>query len=194
MHYRTTRAQLGQVFRCFPFLLRFKYFSDILRTSGWTPDVRLCAMAVAFLHYQTTHAQFSQVFRCFPFITFHLSFFQICFHSYLAYLISDISRGTCKHKLRLGRPSRLPSVFINFETDPRLCSSSQTFFSCINESESLTSNSARTSVQTSTQASTRTSISIHHSPTLHPYPSLSNNLLPHPTDPAPCYFLQFPPA
>ena len=70
--------------------------------------------------------------------------------------------------------------------DPRLCSSSQTFFSCIDESESLTSNSA--------QASTRTSISIHHSPTLHPYPSLSNDLLPHPTHPAPCYFPQFPPA
>ena len=31
----------------------------------------------------------------FPFITFHLSFFQIYFHRYLAYLISDISRGTC---------------------------------------------------------------------------------------------------
>ena len=30
-----------------------------------------------------------------PFITFHLSFFQIYSHSYLAYLISDISRGTC---------------------------------------------------------------------------------------------------
>ena len=31
----------------------------------------------------------------FPFITFHFSFFQIYFHCYLAYLISDISRGTC---------------------------------------------------------------------------------------------------
>ena len=31
----------------------------------------------------------------FPFITSHLSFFQIYFHSYLAYLISDISWGTC---------------------------------------------------------------------------------------------------
>ena len=31
----------------------------------------------------------------FPFITFHLSFFQIYFHSYLAYLISDISQGIC---------------------------------------------------------------------------------------------------
>ena len=101
------------------------------------------------------------------------------------------------YKLRLGRPSRLPSMFINFEMDPRLCSPSQTFFSCIDESESLTSNSARMSIRTSTQASTRTSISIinyHHSPTLHPYPSMSNDLLPHPTDPAPCYFLQFPPA
>jgi hypothetical protein len=27
----------------------------------------------------------------FPFMMFHLSFFQIYFHSYLAYLISDIS-------------------------------------------------------------------------------------------------------
>ena len=33
LHYRTTRAQLSRVFRCFPFLLQFKYFSDILRTS-----------------------------------------------------------------------------------------------------------------------------------------------------------------
>ena len=31
----------------------------------------------------------------FLFIMFHLSFFQIYFHSYLAYLISDISQGTC---------------------------------------------------------------------------------------------------
>ena len=30
------------------FLLRLKYFSDILRTSGRTPDVQLCAMAMAF--------------------------------------------------------------------------------------------------------------------------------------------------
>ena len=98
------------------------------------------------------------------------------------------------YKLRLGRPSRLPSVPINFETDPHLCSSSQTFFSCIDKPESLTSNSTRTSVWTSAQASTRTSISTHHSPTLYPYPSLSNDLLPHPTNPAPCYFPQFPPA
>ena len=97
------------------------------------------------------------------------------------------------YKLRLGRPSRLPSMFINFETDPHLCSSSQTFFSCINESESLTSNSARTSIRMSTRVSTWTSISIHHNPTLHPYPSLSNDLPPHPTSPAPCYFPQFPP-
>ena len=88
LHYRTTCAQLSQVFRCFPFLLRFKYF-------WYTADVRLCAMAAVFLHYQTTRAQFGRMFRCFPFITFHLSFFQIHFHSYLAYLISDISRGTC---------------------------------------------------------------------------------------------------
>ena len=75
----------------FSFLLRLKYFSDILWTSGRTPDVGLCTMATAFFHYRTTRTQFGRVFRCFPFITFHLSFFQIDFHSYLAYLISDIS-------------------------------------------------------------------------------------------------------
>ena len=67
LHYRTTRAQLGRVVWCFPFLLRFKYFSDILRTSGQTPDVRICAMAVAFLYYRTTRAQLGRVFRCFSF-------------------------------------------------------------------------------------------------------------------------------
>jgi hypothetical protein len=72
----------------FSFLLQLKYFSD-------TADIQLCAMAMVFFHYRTTCAQFGQVFRCFPFITFHLSFFQIYFHSYLAYLISDISWGTC---------------------------------------------------------------------------------------------------
>ena len=50
-----------------PFLLRFKYFSDILRTSGRTPDVRICAMATAFLYYQTTCTQLGRVFRCFSF-------------------------------------------------------------------------------------------------------------------------------
>ena len=48
LHYRTPCTQLGQVSRCFPFLLQLKYFSDILRTSGRTPDVRPCAMATAF--------------------------------------------------------------------------------------------------------------------------------------------------
>ena len=33
LHYRTPHTQLGQVSRCFPFLLQLKYFSDILRTS-----------------------------------------------------------------------------------------------------------------------------------------------------------------
>ena len=51
----------------FSFLLQLKYFSDLLQMSGWTPDVRLCAMAVAFFHYRTTCAQFGQVFRCFSF-------------------------------------------------------------------------------------------------------------------------------
>ena len=40
----------------FSFLLWLKYFSDIPRTSGRTPDVRLCAMATAFFHYRTTCA------------------------------------------------------------------------------------------------------------------------------------------
>ena len=44
-----------------------QYFSDILRMSGRTPDVRLCAMAAAFLYYRTTCAQLGQVFRCFSF-------------------------------------------------------------------------------------------------------------------------------
>ena len=61
LHYRTPRTQLGQVSRCFPFLLQLKYFSDILRMSSRTPDVRLCAMAIAFLHYQTTCAQLGRV-------------------------------------------------------------------------------------------------------------------------------------
>ena len=43
----------------FPFLLQFKYFSDILQTSGRTPDVRICAMATAFLYYWTTRTQLS---------------------------------------------------------------------------------------------------------------------------------------
>ena len=34
------------------------YFFDILWMSGWTLDVQLCAMAMAFLHYWTTHTQF----------------------------------------------------------------------------------------------------------------------------------------
>ena len=48
---------------------------------------------------------------------------------------STICRGIIRvitapvYKLRLGRPSRLPSVFINFEMDPHLCSSSQSIHS-----------------------------------------------------------------
>ena len=53
-------------------------------------------------------------------LMFHLSFFQIYFHNYLAYLISDISQAPV-YKFRLGRPSRLPSMFINFKMDPHLC-------------------------------------------------------------------------
>ena len=66
LHYRTPCAQLGRVSRCFP-LLQVKYFSDILRTSGRTPDVRICAMAAAFLYYRTTRAQLGRMFRCFSF-------------------------------------------------------------------------------------------------------------------------------
>ena len=78
-----------------PSVLMFSLFVTIQIFLWYTADVRLCAMAVGFLHYRTTRAQFGWVFWCFPFITFHLSFFQIYFHSYLAYLISDISWGTC---------------------------------------------------------------------------------------------------
>ena len=67
LHYRTTCAQLGWAVQCFPFLLQFKYFSDILQMSGQTPDVWICAMATAFLYHQTTCAQLGQVFRCFSF-------------------------------------------------------------------------------------------------------------------------------
>ena len=49
-------------------LLQVKYFSDILRTSSRTPDVRLCAMATVFLHYRTTCAQLGRAVRCFPFL------------------------------------------------------------------------------------------------------------------------------
>ena len=89
LHYRTPRAQLGRVFQCFPFLLRLKYFSELLRTSDaaqWPQRFFIIGQLAP------NSAECSDVF---PFITFHLSFFQIYFHSYLAYLISDISRGIC---------------------------------------------------------------------------------------------------
>ena len=61
LHYRTPCAQLGWVSRCFPFVT-----SQIFL---WYPaDVRLCAMATAFLHYRTTRAQLGQAVRCFPFL------------------------------------------------------------------------------------------------------------------------------
>ena len=66
LYYRTPRTQLGRVSRCFPFLLQLKYFSDILRTSGRTPDIRLCAMATVFLHYRTTRTQLSRAVQWFP--------------------------------------------------------------------------------------------------------------------------------
>ena len=56
----------------------------------------------------------------FLFTMFHLSFFQIYFHSYLAYLITILAKASPVYKLRLGRPSRLPSMFINIEMDPCL--------------------------------------------------------------------------
>ena len=79
----------------FSFLLRLKYFSDIPRTSS---QLRMSDSAQWPRHFfiigqlAPNSAECSDVF---PFITFHLSFFQIYFHSYLDYLISDISRGTC---------------------------------------------------------------------------------------------------
>ena len=66
LHYRTPCTQLGRVSRWFPFLLQLKYFSDILWTSGRTPDIRLCTMAMAFLHYQTTRAQLGRAVQWFP--------------------------------------------------------------------------------------------------------------------------------
>ena len=41
------------------------------------------------------------------------------------------------YKFRLGRPSRLPSVFINFETDPRLCPHPQKHYFLIPTSPNL---------------------------------------------------------
>ena len=65
--YFQVRSKQGTIHPYNRILLRLKYFSDIPRTSGRTPDVRLCAMAVAFFHYQTTCAQFGRVFQCFSF-------------------------------------------------------------------------------------------------------------------------------
>ena len=95
LHYRTPHAQLGRVFQCFPFC----YDSNI--------SLIYCRRPVRLR--MSDSAQWPQCFfiigqlapnsvECsdvFPFITFHLSFFQIYFHSYLAYLISDISQGIC---------------------------------------------------------------------------------------------------
>ena len=50
-----------------PLLLQLSYFSDILQTSGRTPDIWCCMMAVVFVHFRTPHTQLSQVFLCFPF-------------------------------------------------------------------------------------------------------------------------------
>ena len=61
-----------------------------------------------------------------------------------------ISAEAPVYKLRLGRPSRPPSMFINFEMDPHLCSSSQKHLFLIPISpKNLLSNSAQMSTQTS---------------------------------------------
>ena len=57
------------------------------------------------------------------------------------------------YKLRLGRPSRLPSMFINFEMDPYLCSFSQNIY-CIYKSKTLPSNSAWMCLSITIQLST----------------------------------------
>ena len=90
------------------------------------------------------------------------------------------------YKLRLGRPSRLPSVFINFKMDPCLCPLPKNIlFLCLQ---------VRTlDIQLHLDVCSGIHLNIHHSPTLHPYPSLSNDLLPHPANSAPCHFPQSPP-
>ena len=48
-----------------PLLLQLKYFSDIPRTSGWTPDVQLRVMDVVFCiigHLAPNSAKCSDVF------------------------------------------------------------------------------------------------------------------------------------
>ena len=87
LYCRTPHTQLGWVFRCFPFLLWLKY-SLIYCGCPTLHNGRGIFSLLDNLR------QFSWVFQCFPFITSHLSFFQIYFHSYLAYLISD-SSCTC---------------------------------------------------------------------------------------------------
>jgi hypothetical protein len=52
-----------------------------------TPDA---ADAAAFFVIGPLMLDSAEYSDCFPFITFHLSFFQINFGSYLAYLISNI--------------------------------------------------------------------------------------------------------
>ena len=95
LHYRTPRTQLGRVFRCFPFCYDSN-ISPIYR--GHPVGLRMSDSAQWPRRFFIIGQLAPNSAKCsdvFPFITFHLSFFQIYFHSYLAYLISDISRGTC---------------------------------------------------------------------------------------------------
>ena len=155
----------------FSFLLRLKYFSELLQTSGRTPDVRCCAMATAFLYYRTTHTQLSRVFRCFSFR--NISPFLLPDFIFIVALPIQlvILAEAPVYKFRLGRPSRLPSVFINFKMDPCLYSSSQNIHSLYLQVQTL-------------------AIQLHLD--IHVYPSLSNYLpssiyFPHPADSAPCH-------
>ena len=72
----------------------------------------------------------------FPFITFHLSFFQIYFIVALPIQLVILAEAPV-YKFRLGRPSRLPRVFINFETDPCLCPHPQKHYFLIPTSPNL---------------------------------------------------------
>ena len=95
VHYQTPCTQLGWVFLCFPFC----YNSNISLIYHGCPVDSGCPTphdgCSVFSLSDNLHPIQLSVSMFFLFIMFHLSFFQIYFHSYLAYLISDISRGTC---------------------------------------------------------------------------------------------------
>ena len=95
VHFRTPHAQLSQVFLRFPFC----YNSNISLIYRGCPVDSGCPTPCdghgVFSLSDNLHPIQLSVPMPFLFIMFHLSFFQIYFHSYLAYLIGDISRGTC---------------------------------------------------------------------------------------------------